>query len=736
MGKRRNLIVFIALQLAATYLRAQATETTEDVRLTLQTKSGQTVFHVGELITLQLSYSLAPGSPNTYVITNANYDHSGRLGVETFLVDPAMGWDDPLKLYFQSWGIIDGGLFSSGKLTSTPTVIYRDLNEWVRFNGPGQYRLRVTSSRVQRSDYSMGGPGLKVASNEIALAIIPATPEWQKATLESAISKVDKSVSTSYTPDPDRDEAVAVLRYLGTPAAAQEMAVRLNEQDIMFQFMLGLVSTPARQAALDSMQQLFYSPRFPVNSTFLQTLIFLSLPSEITSDRFQQQQRLQARLEQELLGTLSSKQSKARAMSAYTFVQVTGMSMQNLDPDQKRPLTALLVESFDSLPAEAQLELLESRWPMLDHEAMKPLLPKIAQRDTSHPHSLQVNAYQANELSAAALRRWWEIDPGAARPAILQEILRPDPRFGDELLGLLPDETLPEADQPLVDHLTTRTGNEQHTASLIFRYATASIESEVTGYLDENVGKLACAIQTPLLAYLLRIGSSSADSFLRRAMTAGGAGLSACNQSLLVDVARLHEDPILQEFAIASLNYSEPQVAGNAATYLGTYGTSAAEGPLWDRLVAWSGQWKGREAELRYIPGENMDGLYQASLGSNLITALGAAKGWLTDDTELKRLIQLSVTPEQRNQAERLLVSWERQPRTIEFIPVGKGLFQIAQYQLDSLDGAVKKLSQFPNGAHFLWNGDLKEPGEQDAFDQISNGVKSRGITISARSSQ
>ena len=139
------------------------------VQLQLGTKNDQTVFHVGEVITLQLAYSRAASSHNTYVISNNSYDRSGRLGIESYGIEPSTGWDDPLKLYFRSsGGFIGGGPFSTSKLTTTPVIISRDLNEWVRFTMPGQYRVSVVSTRVQPVHQAVASTPLEVRPNEIS----------------------------------------------------------------------------------------------------------------------------------------------------------------------------------------------------------------------------------------------------------------------------------------------------------------------------------------------------------------------------------------------------------------------------------------------------------------------------------------------------------------------------------------------------------------------------------------
>ena len=70
------------------------------------------------------------------------------------------------------------------------TVIAADLNEWIRFDQPGEYRVTVRSRRVR-----MPGMATPVAlvSNELALTITAASPEWQKQTFDQAVVGLEES---------------------------------------------------------------------------------------------------------------------------------------------------------------------------------------------------------------------------------------------------------------------------------------------------------------------------------------------------------------------------------------------------------------------------------------------------------------------------------------------------------------------------------------------------------------
>jgi hypothetical protein len=213
-------------------------------------------------------------------------------------------------------------------------------------------------------------------------------------------------------------------------------------------------------------------------------------------------------------------------------------------------------------------------------------------------------------------------------------------------------------------------------------------------------------------------------------MAARGKGSSACNRSLLPEVGKLQNDPILQDIAIRGLDDADPQVAGSAAAFLGEFGSPAAEAALWSRFTAWSQRWSGHEEDLRYIPGQNMEGVNEAGAGTNMMQALASGKGWLADETKLRRLIQLSVGQQQRQTAERWQQSWQTRPLVIQFIASGKGEFQIVQYRVNSLQGAKDRLLQFPAETAFQFRGGPPWDGQEKAFQELSDFAAQHGMKI------
>src|SRR2546426_2843321 len=125
-----------------------------DVRLELHTQNQQKSFYIGQIIPIELRFSSA--TPGTYQLDMASYDRSGRMSIEEFRVAPSTGWGDPVAAYV---GGIGGGIRGMRMLSSQPTTIELQLNEWIRFDKAGQYRVQIVSHRAANLKTSAPYPG-------------------------------------------------------------------------------------------------------------------------------------------------------------------------------------------------------------------------------------------------------------------------------------------------------------------------------------------------------------------------------------------------------------------------------------------------------------------------------------------------------------------------------------------------------------------------------------------------
>jgi hypothetical protein len=706
----------------------------QNVALQVSVANGQHEFHVGEIIPLKLAYSSA--AKDRYQINMAQYDRSGRMEYEHFDLSPADGAVDPLE---GRLGGIGGGLTGFSFLTPEPWSIVLNLNEWARFTRSGIYRLNVVSKRVGVKDPStqLGASPIAVQSNEVTLRIVPATKAWQKMTLSTAVAILDKQPASKpqdqEADGTERRKALETLRFLGTADAARELAKRLRGEapgGLDYVCMLGLISSPEREAVKGALEHELADPDHPISDTFMSALRRVN-EAPIDQD-WREEQRKEA---EQLIAALPAKRGKAMTVSLSTALNEAWNSGEVPKQTIDR-LVEQIVSMFDQLPPDSQALLLTYRWDKIAGPKLGPILRRVAEAYRDYPEMRETNAYQSLQLSGSALQHWYELDPAGATPAIIREITRPRPRFNANVLGILPDKTLPEADFPLSENLTASSDYEglANLASLIARYASDAILPQVTAKLDPLLGKRACAIQDPLLAYVLRVDPIGARVRIEDAVAARGKDFTACNHSLFQGISEIHFDPVLEEIGIHSLDDPDPQVAETAATMLGRYGSSGAEPALLRRFKEWGAMWAGRESELNLTFAEQTgDRVYQLGLGQNLAQALATGKAWLLDERTLKDLAQVTSVKQVRDQLDGYLTIWRSRPLAISVgdnPPAGLDL-RVAQYEFHSVEDLEEKLSQFQSGTEFILE---KPPVESSASGRLLTEVRkflnSHGLII------
>ena len=315
----RPLVLLLLVGIAVGHTCAQSAPPVDPkIVLEVSIATNQREFHIGEAIPLQLSFSSTV--KDHYEINMAQYDRSGRMNYEHFTVSPAQGAVDPLPTSALGPG---GGLTSFRFLSSEPWTIKLNLNEWVRFTQPGEYRLVVSSSRVRarvRSNPSnpFGASAVTARSKEITLKIVAADPVWQKRVLKDAVKNLDAPAPLK----PEQMEQYAnsrrqdfeTLRFLGTADAAREMAKRMRGEDsngLDYVCMLGLISSPERSAARSALAEALADPDHPVDSTFLYALRMVnSDPADPNAPNANWREDQQRVLE-ELIAALTSKRGKA-----------------------------------------------------------------------------------------------------------------------------------------------------------------------------------------------------------------------------------------------------------------------------------------------------------------------------------------------------------------------------------------------------------------------------------------
>ena len=713
------------------------------VTFTLRLKDGKTRFKQGELITIEMLF--ASTLPNTYQVQARTYDRSGRLQEDTYHVDPEVGTSDPLRDYFQSlFGYVGGGLmpFPPPTMEEKPYVIAQDLNEFVRFDKPGKYRLWVTNNRIARIDphnrYRSAGQ-FQATSSTIEIEILPAEAEWQKQKVQEARAILNAEKPT------DRRAACRALRFFNSEEAETEMIrqYRGNTDGCEGEFHLGLVSSPRREFVIHEMETRMTAPDHPVTSSFIHTLVSLtylarygSMPPYPAGDeakmkqwQSEMQQRRDAVSEitehysQELYETVASKEKSARAVSLETLLEFEA----NVPYEKRTAATAARVEQtaaalpgiFLDLPTGRQNTLLTTFWKPMASPAMVPVLRQIIEK----PSAPQEGTY--SDLRGIALQRLFELAPEEGRKAILAEIRRTPLRVRPQALGILPDETLPELDEILSEKITRLDPESEFQvvadySALIARYATGASLPSVKKVLTSKVGRLACAIQTALIAFCLRVDPDYGADVLEQALAARKD--TGCYKFEFEAVGRLYPSSKLEEIAAVHLDDSETAVAVQAATLLGQHGSARAEQPLMDRLERWHTQWSGNEKEIQpQIENGEVAG-EPAQFERELVRALVTAQAWVADLEKLNRIRQLCLTSSGRRAVDEASRDWnEHSIRVVfGFIDNDPHEFSVGQYRPVSVKNLKDKLTQFSKGTVFVW----KPASDNLAAEQLFTDLK------------
>ena len=180
--------------------------------------------------------------------------------------------------------------------------------------------------------------------------------------------------------------------------------------------MLGLISSPERSTARGALEEALADPDHPINSSFLYTLRMINSDPNAPNTNWRESQQ---RVVEELVAALPAKRGNALSISLSTAVNEVWNG--NVVPQQtQEKLVSQLISMFDQLPVNEQNSLLSYRWDKIKSPAILPILKRLAQSYRDFPEMRESNAYDSLQLSANALRHWYELTAGAS--AIITEI--------------------------------------------------------------------------------------------------------------------------------------------------------------------------------------------------------------------------------------------------------------------------------------------------------------------------
>jgi hypothetical protein len=615
-------------------------------------------------------------------------------------------------------------------LSEKPFAFERVLNEWIRFRAPGEYRVYVLSRRVRAME-DRGKP-VELVSNILTLKIHPAPATWVTQQIAAAKRILGVAGAPDAETEKERRRAYRILRFLDSPAAAAELVRALTGgQDVeSFSNYMGVLGSPYRKQLLPLMEERLTAADQPVWERYLDTLADLAVlvaaggqmasypegPPDQKAWQAEHKRRwdLRARKQNEyavrLIASLPAKQPAARAASLNTLLN---LGMRNgSEPLWLRSVAALLIADFRNLPGITQLSLLEHRWSALQGPAMLPVLRDLV--------ATPPREHFDPSIPSAALRRLFELSPEEGRKIILDEIRRPAKHLPFSVLAMLPDASLPELNDVLA---------ERFDSLLILRYATGDIVKRVKEtYLARNAeirkqNLPSCA--GPLAFYFLKYDPPFGERLLREQFAKDSAPPACYDMGFqFYELGRWAYSHALERLAIESLASPKVPVKRGAAEVLAKFGSAEAQQPLWAAMTYFRSWWKGRESELKEKGGEEGMQVERA-----LRTALARADGWILQEPELIRLLELCSSEWCRAEVTGWIAS-ARAPVGIALSPQSGGVWNyvVGQYGPGDEEWLRRKLLQFPEGTVFkAQRVELREPALREAWERIMEIVRASG---------
>ena len=705
----------------------------------LQLKDKQNKFHPGEVIPLELRFTSSV--PNAYVFDNAGYDRSGRLDIDTFVIDRPDDAVDPLHDFYHSglFGFMGGGLRGIGALDDKPQLVSYALNEWIRLARPGKYRLYVVSGRISKGKpHHSGNTPLKPISNIVEFEIIPRDPEWEKQALAEAVKLIDANSKSAGRAEESRRSGCRKLRFLGTEEALKESIRRWRGQDQMcdFEYDFALIGTPLREFTRAEMEAAIDNPEQPITGYFLHALSYLAylgnypsalppypLNDEAAQKPWQAQMKerrnaleaIRQKYAAQLALAVKIKQGSAAAISLETLLE----SRPAKDAVVSSELATTLANSFFELPLEKQRTLIEYRWDAIASPAMLPVLRQLYEQP---PDLHEIPP----PFPGLAVLRIYQLSPEEGRQLILDEIKRPDLRVRISVLGLLPDKELPELEDTIVDRVIRQL--DETSAALVSRYVSAASLPRLRAGFDQRLGKMACAEQASLISYFLRADQNYGLEAIRKALRSRKD--THCYANVLNEVAGDTISPQFEALALEYLNDPDAEMVFSAVKVLCAHGSITNKAKIKAAIKQVIERWRAAKVDPEApTPGS---GMFPGYFAESLLRTYAMAIPWVTSSDEFKELADLCLTSQCRQQLRPRDLTSETD---IHFFQFGgaktERRFRLGAYDALSLPGLKEKAIQFPKETKFTWYADsgIKDL-DRELFDELKGYLKEKGFEL------
>lgn len=613
-----------------------ADDTAENLKFQISFAGEKNVYRIGEPVKLILSYTAtAPG----YAVERY---YSPRF--DDVIISPTGGVYDWLYRLNRHYSYDDVSM--RGKLSQTPVKIDITVNELVRFDRPGRYKIKVLSRRVfgAKDESSLRSQPMLLSSNEIEFDVKEMNETDEQAEVKRITALMDSATNLNQHQIYKRD-----LDYLTGDASTVEKVNRFLRPPVFggvtwLDSGKGLDIARNKKLAIKMLEAVLRDQNREPSRELISKLVTLRVllederqPSraenseQLSKERDARSSEISRAYYAELLDGLSKRAGKSQIAAAYTIF--TSLPRDDAASAAFNITKSILLEKFDELTPYVKVDLIDRFWNKIKNPSLISSLEKMLVEKEPTP------AWQVRDN---ALKRLIELDPTRARPFVVNEIRDPNSFINPEILMKLDDEFLVEADDALLEQIKnlasiddnrTRLGL-QFKLTLAARYATDKIYGEMLEIYKKYGARWSTERSGFLLSYLARHNDDEALPLIEERLNESG---DRSGFNIFYTLTKTGFSRGMEKLLQKRLDDGDEQIAGTAAYYLSRHGGAENKSLIEKRYERWLGKWSGRAAELNNpdagaeIKGESM---FQATL----VEALIRAANWKLSETETSRL--------------------------------------------------------------------------------------------------
>lgn len=635
------ITVFSTVGLAAAQTAANA-DPAGDVKFQISFADGKSVYRIGEPVKLLLSYTAdQPG----YAVERY---YSPRF--DDVIVSPAEGIYPWLYRLNRLYSYDDVSMPQA--LSQSPVNIEITVNNLLRFDTPGHYKVKVLSRRAAiLGKVSSRDRRPALLSNELEFEIKEMSQEEEEAEVKRITTLMDSATTL-----PKYQAIKQELDFLTGDVSTAEKIRRFLKPPVFggvswLDSGKGLNIARNKKLAIELLEKAFRDPNREINEDLIREMVTLRLlaedelePSQATTsqqlwkEREARSSELTGGYNAELLASLRQRSGRTQIVTAFRIF--TSLPKDDTSSAAFAVTKPLLMEKFDDLKHYEQSTLLDRFWDKIKTPALIPSLIKILSHEEPSPvWNNRVNA----------LKRLIELDQKSARPFVIEEIKKFNSNVSVDILASLNDKFLPEADAALLENIRqaaplkvkNRDYQILYTKSLLAaRYGTKNIYRDLmkiyrtweSGWLEDS--------RDALIGYFVRHNANEGIALIEEREKKLG---DEADSNIFYGITKMNFPPGLEKFLRKRLNTDNPSAVGNAAYLLAKYGGRENRKLIEKRHARWIADWSARRMELD-DPKTAPDIRIQSMVQINIIESLINAKSWKLSETEIKQLKLMCVT--------------------------------------------------------------------------------------------